>query len=266
VHSDVDHHRSVFTLLGEPAAVERAVLALAREAVALIDLRRHHGVHPRIGAIDVVPLVPLGGLPMPEAVRSAHRVGNAIAAELSVPVFFYAEAAMRVDRRELPGVRRGGFEGLAARMREPGGRADAGPAMPHPSAGATVVGARGPLIAFNAVLDSSDPDVATAIARDCRAAARSLPAVRALGVFLESRQLAQVAMNLLDYRLSPPRAVAQWIERDAGRHGVGVKAYELVGCAPADLFQEWPAGLAPIAGLTERQLLDPALFRPVPSP
>jgi glutamate formiminotransferase len=266
VHSDVDHHRSVFTLLGEPDAVERAVIALAHVAVAQIDLRVHRGVHPRVGAIDVVPLVPLGGLPMREAVRSAHRVGNAIAAELSVPVFFYGDAAMRADRRELPGVRRGGFETLAARMREAGGHADAGPAAPHPAAGAAVVGARGPLIAFNALLDSADTGVARAIARECRAVGHGLRAVRALGVFLESRQLAQVAMNLLDYRLTPPRAVAEWLERDAGRHGVGVKAYELVGCAPADVFQDWPAALAPVAGLSERQLLDPALFAAAPSP
>jgi glutamate formiminotransferase len=260
VHSDVDHHRSVFTFLGPPAAVEQAALALARAAVRLIDLRRHRGVHPRIGAIDVVPFVPLAGSSMAEAVRVARRMGAAFAEETGVPVFFYGGAATRRGRRELPEVRRGGFEELGERMRHPEWHPDAGPAGPHPTAGATVVGARGPLIAFNAVLDTPDAEVARAIARAIREASGGLPAVRAMGVFLESRTLAQVSMNLLDYRRTPVRAVGGRLEEEARRRGLRVLEYELVGCAPADAFAGWPAELAPVTGLKESQLLDSGLF------
>jgi glutamate formiminotransferase len=260
IHSDVDHHRSVFTIIGDPGAVERSVLALAHAAVKLVDLTKHRGAHPRIGAIDVIPFVPLRRASMREAVASAHRVGLTLAAETDVPVFFYAEAAARRDRRELPVVRKGGFERLAERLCAPGWRPDAGPAAPHPTAGATVVGARRPLIAFNAVLTCDDLGLADAISRRIRASSGGLPAVQAMGVLLTSRGLAQVSMNLLDYRLTPPRMVCERIESEAKGLGAAVREYELVGCAPAEAFEQWPAALAPIAGMKESQLLDSALF------
>jgi glutamate formiminotransferase len=260
VHSDVDHHRSVFTMIGDPDSVESSVLALARTAVELIDLAKHRGAHPRIGAIDVIPFVPLRGAGMRDAVASAHRVGRTFAAECDVPVFFYAEAAAQRGRRELPVVRKGGFEGLADRLCAPGWRPDAGPAAPHPSAGATVVGARRPLIAFNAVLTTDDVSVADTIARRIRASSGGLPAVQAMGVLLASRGLAQVSMNLLDYRLTPPWMVCQHIQTEAGRLGAVVREYELVGCAAAEAFERWPATFAPIANLQDRQLLDSRLF------
>jgi glutamate formiminotransferase len=242
VHADVDHHRSVFTYLGAPDAVERATLALGRLAVARIDLRHHRGVHPRIGAVDVVPFVPLRGLSMDEAAESARRVGRAFADETGVPVFFYAEAAASPARRELPVVRWGGFERLAERLADPAWCPDCGPAAPHPTAGATVIGARGPLIAFNAMLDTADVARAKAIAAVIRESAPGgLPAVRAMGVFLESRGIAQVSMNLLDYRITPPLAVAERVEREASTRGVAVREWELVGCAPADAWSGWEA-------------------------
>ncbi|MEX2146765.1 MAG: glutamate formimidoyltransferase [Candidatus Rokuibacteriota bacterium] len=260
VHSDADHHRSVFTIIGPGDAVERSVLALALAAVALVDLTKHRGVHPRIGAVDVIPFVPLRGASMRDAVAAAHRVGRRLAAEANLPVFFYGEAAVQPGRRELPGLRVGGFEGLAARLSAPGGRPDAGPALPHPTAGATVVGARAPLIAFNAVLDGDDVAAAQAIARAIRESSGGLPAVRAMGVRLTSRGLAQVSMNLLDHRRTPPRMVSERIETEARRLGRSVREYELVGCAPADAFAEWPDTLAPVTGLKPSQLLEPALF------
>jgi len=175
-------------------------------------------------------------------------------------VFFYAEAAARRDRRELPVVRKGGFERLAERLCAPGWRPDAGPAAPHPTAGATVVGARRPLIALNAVLTCDDLGLADTISRRIRASSGGLPAVQAMGVLLASRGLAQVSMNLLDYRLTPPRMVCERIEREARRLGAAVREYELVGCAPAEAFEQWPAALAPIADVKERQLLDSGLF------
>jgi glutamate formiminotransferase len=259
VHSDVDHHRSVFTFIGESDVVERGFLALGRLAVRLVDLRGHHGVHPRVGAVDVVPFVPLRGASMRDAVASAHRAGLAFAADTHVPVFFYGEAAARPDRRELPAIRRGGLETLADRMAQ-GWGPDAGPPAPHATAGVSVVGARGPLVAFNAVLETADLEVARRIARRSREATTGLPAVRALGVVLASRGLAQVAMNLIDYVRAPVRCVAEWLERAARSEGTAVREYELVGCAPADQFHAWPPHLPPVAGLKASQLLDPALF------
>lgn len=259
VHSDVDHHRSVFTFLGPPPNVEQAALALGREAVALIDLRRHTGVHPRIGALDVVPFVPLRGSTMADAVAAAHRMGQAFAASTGVPVFFYEEAARVPERRALPAVRAGGFERLAERLASADAQPDAGPARPHPSAGAIAIGARRPLVAFNANLASEDVTVARAIAAALRAASPGgLPAVRAMGIMLPSRGIAQVAMNLLDYRRTPPGVVVDRLRHEAERRRIGILEYELVGCAPADAF---PDGLAALVrGLRPAQLLAPGLF------
>jgi glutamate formiminotransferase len=218
-------------------AVERATMALARLAVERIDMRRHHGVHPRVGAVDVVPFVPLRGLSMAQAVDSARRVGRGFSDATGVPVFFYAEAATNLARRELPIVRWGGFEGLAERLADPAWRPDCGAATPHPTAGVTIVGARGPLIAFNAMLDTPDVAVATSIATAIRKSTPGgLPRVRAMGVYLESRGVAQVSMNLLDSRVTPPSAVAERVAEEARRRGAGISQWELVGCGPTRLF------------------------------
>jgi glutamate formiminotransferase len=259
VHSDVDHHRSVFTYLGAPDAVERATLALARLAVERIDMRLHRGVHPRVGAVDVAPFVPLRGTSMADAVASARRVGRAFSDATGVPVFFYGDAAAHPGRRELPIVRWGGFEGLAARLVEPAWSPDCGRNVPHPTAGVAVFGARGPLIAFNAMLETADVAVAKAVAGRIRASAPGgLAHVRAIGVFLASRGIAQVAMNLLDYRVTPPGVVAARIEREASERGTRVREWELVGCAPRGAFATWPARVA--ARIEPRGLLDDDLF------
>jgi glutamate formiminotransferase len=260
VHRDGDHHRSVFTFLGEAAAVEGGALALGRAAVQLVDLTRHQGVHPRVGALDVMPFVPLRGASMGDAVAAARRVGRAFAADCAVPVFFYGEAATAPARRELPDLRRGGVDGLGARLADPRWWPDEGPARLHPTAGAALIGARRPLIAFNAVLDTPSGDVARAVARAIRESSGGLPAVRALGVVLARRSRAQVSMNLLDYRRTSPVTVARRLEDEARARGARVIDYELVGCAPAEALADWPHDLAPIAGLVAGQLLDPRLF------
>jgi glutamate formiminotransferase / 5-formyltetrahydrofolate cyclo-ligase len=260
VHRDSDHHRSVFTFLGPVRDVEDGAVALTRAAIRLVDLTKHRGVHPRVGAVDVIPFVPMRGASMADAVAAAHRVGRTVAAACGVPVFFYGEAARGPLRRELPILRRGGFEGLATRLADPAWRPDEGSAAPHPTAGVTVIGARGPLIAFNAVLDSADVDVAAGIARVLRESSGGLPAVRAMGVLLQSRGRAQVSMNLLEYRRTAVALVAQRLQDEARRRGSHVVEYELVGCAPADALDDWPPELAPIAGLKPSQLLDPSLF------
>jgi glutamate formiminotransferase len=258
IHRDADHHRSVFTLAGERDAVVRAALALGSAAIRLIDIRRHRGAHPRVGALDVMPFVPLDGSSMREAVDAAHVVGRSLAEEHDVPVFFYGAAALGAERRELPAIRAGGLEGLRRRLATGEWTADAGPSYLHATAGAAVVGARGVLIAFNAVLSTADVERAVRLARAIRESSGGLRAVRAIGVRLASRSLAQVSMNLLDYRRTPVAEVTRRLEAEAARAGADVLEYELVGCAPADAFAEPLA--RPIAGLRPSQLLDPSLF------
>lgn len=217
-------------------------------------------MHPRVGALDVVPFIPMRGTSMRDAVASARRFGRAFSDATGVPVFFYAEASANPGRRELPIMRWGGFEGLAERLRDPAWRPDCGAAAPHPSAGVTIVGARGPLIAFNAMLDTADVALAKSIAAAIRESAPGgLPAIRALGVRLESRGIAQVSMNLLDYRRTSPAVVADRVEREARARGAGVAWWELVGCAPGDAFTDWTAAGRAL-DFAPSQILDADLF------
>jgi glutamate formiminotransferase len=236
VHADPDHHRSVFSFLGSPEVVQAAALALAGEALTLVDMRGHHGRHPRVGALDVVPFVPLHGITMEEVVTIARDVGRRLGERHRVPVYFYGQAALRDDRRRLPDARRGGYEALAARLTTPEGRPDAGPARFDERAGAILVGARAVLVAYNVWLVSTDLDIARAIARRVREASGGLPAVQAMAVELASHGLVQVSMNLLDYRLTPIPVAFDTVRREAGRRGVAVRRGELVGLAPRAAF------------------------------
>ena len=254
VHADPDHHRSVFTFLGPPAAVAAAALALADAVLTEIDMRGHHGIHPRIGALDVLPFVPLAGLTMAEAVALAHEAGRVLAARHALPVYYYAEAARRPERRTLRALRRGEYEGVSARLAAADGLPDDGPARFDPRAGAVCVGARDVLIAYNVWLASADLDAARAIARSVRASGGGLPAVQALGLPLASRGRVQVSMNLLDYRVTPLPAVFDRVQTEARRLGVDVDHAELVGLAPRAAF----AGRTPASlGLDD---LDPARY------
>jgi glutamate formiminotransferase len=236
VHADPDHHRAVLSFLGPPAAVEAAALALAARAVELIDLRRHQGTHPRIGALDVLPFVPLAGGSMAETVALARRVGVALGERHRLPVYFYGQAATSEARRRLPDVRGDGYAGLAARLRQAEGQPDAGPARFDERSGAILVGAREILVAFNVWLDTDDLGIARAVARLVRESSGGLPAVQALGVPLPSRGLVQVSMNLLDYRITPIPVVFDRVRHEAARLGVGVRRGELVGLAPRAAF------------------------------
>jgi glutamate formiminotransferase len=232
VSSDPDHNRSVLTLAGEPEALIAGLLALYAAALRDVDLRRHEGVHPRIGAVDVVPFVPLGDTPMSAAVAAARRLAPMVAARFGLPVFLYEEAATRPERRSLAAIRRGGFEGLAAKLADPLWRPDHGPAQPHPSAGATVIGARFFLIACNAILDTGEVAVARAIAATVRESGGGLPAVRALGFYLPSRGRAQVSMNLVDFRRTSLARALDRVRAEASTRGARVVACELVGLLP----------------------------------
>ena len=236
IHTDPDHHRSVLTFLGSPDDAESAALALAEASLAAIDMRSHQGVHPRIGALDVMPFVPLRAMTMGEAVALAHRVGRTLGARFALPVYFYGEAALRQDRRRLSEIRRGEYEALERKLADPAFAPDAGPARFNPRSGATAVGARGILVAYNVWLGSGDLEAARAIARAVRESSGGLPGLQAMGVRLPSRGLAQVSMNLLDCRRTSLPVVFDRVRSEATRLGVAVKRGELVGLAPREAF------------------------------
>lgn len=256
VHADPDHHRSVFSFLGGPGPVETAALALAVEVFARLDMRVHRGVHPRVGALDVLPFVPLVGVSMTETVDLAHRVGATLGARHEVPVYYYAEAARRPTRRALPALRVGQYEGLAARLATPEGRPDDGPARFDPRQGAVLVGARDVLVAFNVWLESDDLEAARAIARTVRESGGGLPAVNALGLRLERRGIVQVSLNLLDYRQTPIPVVFDRVSAEAAARGIAVRRGELVGVAPRAAFAERSPESVGLADLSEDLDLD----------
>lgn len=233
-HADPDHHRSVGTVLGAPDAVSEAVLRAVAEAVRRIDLNRHQGVHPRMGAADVCPFVPLDPLDMPACVALARAFGERVARELGVPVFFYGEAALDPTRRALPDVRRGGFERLREAIASDPRRApDVGPCAVHPTAGALAVGARDFLVAFNVDLDSTDLDAARAIARRVRESSGGLAGIRALGLELRAVGRVQVSCNVCRPREVGLVPLFEAIEREARARGLAIHGSELVGMAPA---------------------------------
>src|SRR5947209_3043956 len=201
--SDASHNRSVLTLVGDANGVEQAVLALFERAVAAIDLRTHKGEHPRLGAVDVVPFVPIEGVTMGECVALAKKVGAAVAERFKVPVYLYEEASTNPARKNLEDIRRGEFEGLAAKMALAGWAPDFGSPAPHPSAGAAVIGARMPLIAFNINLATDRLDVAKAIAAAIRHSSGGFRFVKAMGLALSDRPVVQVSMNLTNYQKTP---------------------------------------------------------------
>jgi glutamate formiminotransferase / 5-formyltetrahydrofolate cyclo-ligase len=234
VSSDPDHNRSVLTLAGDAEGLIQGLLALYEVALAEIDLTRHQGVHPRVGAVDVVPFVPLGETPMAEAVAAAERLGEEVARRFDLPVYLYERAARIPERTALATIRRGQFEGFAARLQEPAWAPDFGPVRVHPTAGVTVIGARFFLIAFNVVLDTPDLGVARAIARRVRESGGGLPAVRAMGVYLASRGRAQVSMNLVDFRRTPLLSVLERVREEAAALGARVMESELIGLMPEE--------------------------------
>ena len=230
---DRDHHRSVLSFAGEPDAVVEAASRTIRVATDLIDLRKHKGVHPRVGATDVVPFVPLRGTTMQDCIHLAKRLGQWVGTELEIPVFLYEQAALHRDHSSLESVRRGGLQGLAFRMAsDPDWTPDFGPFRLHKTAGALVIGARPPLIAFNVNLRSTDLSLARSIAKDIRQSNGGLPHLKAIGVELASRQMVQVAMNLTDYIITPLHVAFEAVRARAAKHGVEVAGSEVIGLVP----------------------------------
>ena len=240
-HMDPDHHRSVITFVGPGGSVEEAAVRAAGEASLLIDLNRHRGEHPRIGATDVIPFVPLKGVTLSDCAAIARRAGKQIWDRYQIPVYFYEAAALRQERRHLANIRRGGFESLKEIIaNDPSRWPDVGEPRLHPSAGATAVGARGLLIAFNVNLRTNDLEIARAIARTVRASGGGLPAVKALGILLQSRSIgghpgqAQVSMNLTDWKRTSVREAFEAVKEQAARRSVAIQSSEIVGLVPAE--------------------------------
>ena len=232
VDPDPDHNRTVYTLVGEPEGVRAAILAMFEVAVSRIDLRTHSGQHPRMGAVDVVPLVPVRGMTMEECVELSHRLGKEIWDRFRVPVYLYEESATRPERRDLAQIRKGEFEGFPEKIKRPEWAPDFGEPTVHPTAGVTAVGAREFLIAFNVNLGTSDLGVAKAIARAVRGSSGGLRYVKALGFELAERGIVQVSMNLTDYKKTPIPRVLELVRREAARYGVPVIGTEIVGMVP----------------------------------
>jgi glutamate formiminotransferase / 5-formyltetrahydrofolate cyclo-ligase len=230
--SDASHNRSVLTVVGDAPSLEQAVLALFEAALPAIDLRTHSGEHPRVGAVDVVPFVPIEGATMADCVALARNVAAAVASRFGIPVFLYEEASDNPARKNLEDIRRGEFEGLAAKLASPGWAPDFGPAAPHTTAGASVIGARMPLIAYNINLNTDRLDVARRIAAAIRHSSGGLRYVKAMGLMLEDRRIAQVSINLTNFQKTPIHRVFDLVTREAARYGVTILESEIVGLIP----------------------------------
>src|SRR5688572_26082967 len=260
VTSDPDHNRSVLTFAGDAEAVESAALALVAAAYGAIDMRTHSGEHPRLGAVDVVPFVPLSGSTMEDCVEIAKRVGRAVAKAHDVPVYYYAKAATRPERVRLPDIRKPQYEGLQGLMDTTHGP-DEGPARVHPAAGAIVVGARPPLIAFNIELDTADVKLAKRIAKEIRESSGGLPAVQAMGFELTDPVRAQVSMNLLDHSVTSLATVWREVETRANAAGVKVLRGELIGLAPLDAMLDVARESLRLDGLVRTQIIEGHFIR-----
>jgi glutamate formiminotransferase / 5-formyltetrahydrofolate cyclo-ligase len=256
VQSDPAHHRSVLTLAGDAAPLELAVLRLYERAIALIDLRKHAGEHPRLGAVDVCPFIPIEGATMSDCVALARRVASEVGRRFDVPVFLYEEAAATPARRNLEDIRRGEFEGLAKKLQQPEWTPDYGPRVPHPSAGATVIGARMPLIAYNINLATDRLDVAKKIAAAIRMSSGGFRFVKAMGIELKDRGIVQVSMNLTNYEKTPIFRVFELVKREAARYGVSVLESEIVGLVPSAALLQAAEFYLQLEGFTPQQVLE----------
>jgi glutamate formiminotransferase / formiminotetrahydrofolate cyclodeaminase len=257
VEANADHNRSVISLVGEGDSLLEAVFQMMRVAVDTIDLRTHVGEHPRMGATDVVPFVPLGEATMAAAIRLSERLGERVARELGVPVYLYGASARVPERSDLAYVRKGQFEGIRDTIAtDPGRRPDFGDARVHPSAGAVAIGARPVLIAFNINLATPDVSVAKKIAKVVRARDGGLPEVKALGFELKERNLAQVSMNLTDYRTTPIPRVVEAVRAEAARLGVATVESEVVGLIPEDALLDAAESYLQLTSFDRRQILE----------
>ena len=259
VQSDATHHRSVLTFIGERGPVRDAAIRLYEAALSTIDLRHHKGEHPRLGAVDVCPFVPIEGVTLQECALFAREVGAVVAERFAVPVFLYEEAASTPARRNLEDIRRGEFEGLERKLQQPEWAPDFGPSAPHASFGATVIGARMPLIAYNINLATDRLDVAKKIAAAIRMSSGGYRFVKAMGLALEDRGIVQVSMNLTNYEKTPIFRVFETVKREAARYGVTVLESEIVGLVPSAALTQAAEFYLQLEGFRVEQVLESRL-------
>jgi glutamate formiminotransferase len=256
VQSDASHNRSVFTLAGDAEAMKAGIPKLFEGALAAIDLRSHHGEHPRLGAVDVVPFIPIEGVTMAECVTLAKSIADDVAGRFQLPVYLYEDASSNPARKNLEDIRRGEFEGLAEKMAKSEWAPDYGPASPHQTAGASVIGARMPLIAYNINLATNRLDVAKKIATAIRMSSGGLRYVKAMGIPLEDRGIVQVSMNLTNFEKTPIFRVFEMVKREAARYGVHVLESEIVGLVPAAALLQTAEYYLQIEGFNAGQVLE----------
>jgi glutamate formiminotransferase len=235
--SDADHNRSVLTYLGEPASVLEATKAMALKTLELVDMRQHRGSHPRMGAIDVAPFIPIRGMSTREAVSVARQFGHFLG-EQGVPVYYYEDAATRPERVNLAKIRKGQYEALEAKLQQPEWEPDEGPAVFNARAGATVTGVRFPLIAFNVNLHTRDVEIGQRIAKAVRHISGGFRYVKAMGLYLDETEQVQVSMNLTNYEKTPIPRVLETIRMEAARHGVMIAGTEIIGAVPLGAMEE----------------------------
>jgi len=257
---DADHNRSVVTVVGEPEALKTAVLAAMEAAIAVIDMRAHKGQHPRMGAVDVVPFIPVKGVSMPEAIELSRQVADAAARRFNLPIFLYEESATATHRRNLADIRKGQFEGMPEKIKKPEWKPDFGPVGMHPSAGVTAVGARMPLVAYNVNLGTSDLEIANDIARKIRHLSGGLRYCKALGIELKDRGIVQVSINMTDYTKTALYRVFELIRIEARRWGVPVVGSEIVGLVPMAALIDTAAYYLQLENFKTEQVLESRIY------
>jgi glutamate formiminotransferase len=258
--ADKDHNRLVVSLVGTSESIQDALLEASLLAIEKIDLERHQGGHPRIGAIDVIPFIPLQNIDMKDCVNLAHSFGQRFHEETGIPVYFYEEAALRAERRQLEVIRKGQYEALKTEVTNPERHPDVGEPKLHPSAGATVIGARKFLIAFNVNLGTADLNVAQEIAKAVRASSGGLCHVKGIGLALEDRGITQVSMNIVDYEKNALYRVVELIRMEAKRWGVPLVETEVYGMVPAAALLDSAAYYLQLAGFDTKQVLELSLL------
>ena len=257
---DEDHNRCVVTVVGEPEPLKTAVLEAMEAAIAAIDMRTHEGQHPRMGAVDVVPFIPVKGVAMPEAVELSRQVAQAAAQRLKLPIFLYEESATAEHRRNLADVRKGQFEGMAEKIRQPGWKPDFGPDEIHPSAGVTAMGARMPLVAYNVNLGTANLEIASDIARKIRHLSGGLRYCKAIGIDLKDRGIVQVSINMTDYTRTALYRVFELIRIEARRWGVPVVGSEIVGLVPMGALIDTAAYYLQLENFKAEQVLESRIY------
>ena len=254
--NDEDHNRLVVTVVGEPEALREAILEAIGVAVELIDLNQHQGQHPRMGAVDVVPFIPIKGCTMDDAVELSRQVGERVATDYGVPVFLYEKSASAPHRENLAAVRKGEFEGMAEKIRQPEWKPDFGPAERHPTAGAVAIGARMPLVAFNINLSTPSVEIAHSIAKKIRFIGGGLRFVKAMGVELADRGITQVSINMTDYTRTALYRAFEMVRFEARRYGVSIVGSEIIGLVPMEALIDTAAYYLGLEDFSMEQVLE----------